>query len=203
MSNRNHLSVRESSALLANQITDAATASEPVRHLPRTVPCPPADPARRSETATAAYTPIPIGGALHHDWMGLDVPSASAVRGVVWARRTIADGHHVTVSFRPRDPGVVLSPVAEYLHFAPLSDPEIAAPPAVVLILLDTRLEIHAFDEPLWRTDPLDNATMESLDQYATVLIMDRPAELEASTFPRLPPSLIWAGHVPVRHCLT
>lgn len=72
-------------------------------------------------------------------------------------------------------------------------------PLLMVMSPRNLRMVLRGFGEPLWRTDPRDAVTIQAFGDGATVLVKDRPCDFDVSSFPRLPPSMIWARRLPLQ----
>lgn len=126
-------------------------------------------------------------------------PPQTDVSGVSW----LADGPggvHPVVGFAPSRAGVLLSPVAEDLGLARLSDTAVSWLPSVGLLRTREGFELRAFGQLLWSVDRVipNRGGGRVADPPATLLMIDLPGGFGAGEFPRLPPSLIWAGRVRV-----
>lgn len=130
-------------------------------------------------------------------------PTAQDVSGVAWPWcDRWEDSGQVVACFAPQRPGVVLSRVATYLGFAPLSDPEMATPESASLSWSGSRLQLNAFGQTLWSALALQSPGAQVLAQMdvAIVLVLDVPGGLGFRTFPRLPPEEILAGRFRFTH---
>lgn len=127
----------------------------------------------------------------------IPAPTAEEVSGVAWPwSDRWEDSDQVVACFAPQRPGVVLSHLARYLGFAPLSEPEMATPTSATLSWDGPRLQLNAFGQVLWSALALQSPGAQVLARMdvAIVLVLDVPGGLGFRTFPRLPPEEILAG---------